>query len=151
VNRERSDKKSYTDKEIWLVTRLPRLLLCFFVWLVRWCDAHNLLPASFIKNDPLYASMFVANVGSIGMDAAFHHLYEYGNISLFCTVGKIQEMPVVENGKLAVGKVLHIRWSYDERIDDGFTSNKGIGSAVRVLEDPFTYFPKKPAPEATPQ
>lgn len=136
---ERSNKKTYTDKEIHLVTLMPRFLLRFLVKFLRWLDYYNLLPYSFIKNDPLYSSLFIANLGSIGMDSAYHHLYEYGTIPLFMTVGKIQEMPVVEDGKVVVGKRLHIRWSYDERIDDGLTSGKGINSVVRILEDPFKY------------
>lgn len=137
---QRSNKKTYVDKEIDIITMLPRFVLRFMVKLIKWLDYYNLLPASFIKNDPLYASLFIANLGSFGMDAGFHHLYEYGNISIFGMVGKIREMPVVEDGQIVVRKILHIRWSYDERIDDGFTAGKGIDTVVKVLEDPFTHF-----------
>ena len=51
--------------------------------MVRWLDSVNLLPGSFIHPDPMYASMFIANLGSVKLESAFHHLYEYGNIPLF--------------------------------------------------------------------
>ncbi len=137
---ERSDKKTYTDKEIVLVTLLPRFLLRFLVWFLYWLDAHNLLPYGYIKSDPMYASLFIANLGTLGMDAGFHHLYEYGTIPLFGMVGEIRDMPVVEDGKVCARRLMHIRWSYDERIDDGLTAGIGINSVVRILEDPLTYF-----------
>jgi hypothetical protein len=130
--------------------------LRFLVFVVRWLDSWNLLPDSFIKNDPLYASVFIANIGSFGMDPGYHHLYEYGNISIFGMVGKLQEMPVVEGGQVVVGKILPIRWSFDDRVDDGFTAGAAIASAVKFLEDPVIYF-QKPTVEvknngiATPQ
>ncbi len=140
LNVERSEKKTYTDKEIDLVTHLPGFMLRFFVGLVRWLDYYNLLPSSFIEKDPLFSGVFIANLGSIGMDAGYHHLYEYGTISIFAMVGKIKEMPIVVNGQVVVEPMLHIRWSYDERIDDGMSSGKGIDSVVEILEHPFDYF-----------
>jgi hypothetical protein len=35
---------------------------------------------------------------------------------------------------------MHIRWSYDERIDDGLSARFGIDSAKHALEHPFEYF-----------
>ena len=137
---ERSNKKTYTDKEIDLVSLLPRCILKPILWLVRKFDYYNLLPSSFTEKDPLFASLFIANLGSIGMDAAYHHLYEYGTISIFATAGKIKDIPVVENDQIVVRKVLHLRWSYDERIDDGLSSSKGIATAVEILENPYKYF-----------
>lgn len=136
---ERSDKKTYVDKEVNLLTLLPCFLLSFLSWFARFLDYYNLLPYSFIRKDPLYASMFIANLGSLGMDAGFHHLYEYGTIPLFCVVGKIQEMPVAENGQVVVRRMLHIRWTYDERIDDGMTAGIGIATFVKAMEDPLRY------------
>ena len=46
----------------------------------------------------------------------------------------------VEAGQVVVRPTLHIRWSYDERIDDGLNARFGIDSALRALEHPFEYF-----------
>ena len=40
------------------------------------------------------------------------------------------------DGKVVPAKLLHIRYSYDERIDDGLSSRFGIDSVKRCLEDP---------------
>ena len=32
---------------------------------------------------PFYSSLFISHLGSIGADAPFHHLYEFGTTSVF--------------------------------------------------------------------
>ena len=108
--------------------------------LLKALDANNMLPASFIEHDAFYTSMVIANLGSLGMRAAFHHLYEYGTCSLFLMVGKSEGRPVVKDGKVVPEKTLHVRWSYDERIDDGLTSSHGMATVRERMEDPNRYF-----------
>ena len=60
-------------------------------------------------------------------------------VGLFLMAGQIEERPVVEDGQVVPRKTLHIRWSYDERIDDGLTSRFGIESVKRALENPREY------------
>lgn len=137
---ERSGERTYADREFDLLGALPRPLLMRGVQLARWLDHHNLLPGSFIANDPLYTSVFIANLGSLDMAAGYHHLYEWGNCPAFMMVGRIEERPVVENGQVVVQKQLHIRWTYDERIDDGLTARHGLDAVKRALEDPEAAF-----------
>jgi hypothetical protein len=133
----RSGRESHTDKEIKLFLRLPAPLLRLGVRVVRWLDAHNLLPASFIENDPLYASVFVANLGSVGLDAGFHHLYEYGTIPIFVVFGALHRAPVVlEDGSVASREVFKLRYTYDERIEDGFYAARGLDQIKDQLEHP---------------
>ncbi|HTD26297.1 MAG TPA: hypothetical protein VK649_04950, partial [Candidatus Elarobacter sp.] len=89
VGEGRSGRASATDREINLFLRLPAPVLRLGVRLVRRLDAWGLLPASFSADDPLYASAFVANLGSVGLDAAYHHLFEYGTIPIFVTIGRL--------------------------------------------------------------
>lgn len=132
----RSGEKTYSDKEFALFDALPRPVFELATALVRWLDHNNLLPGFFIEGDPLYTSMFIANLGSLDMDPGFHHLYEYGNCPLFCMVGKIREELRMEDGQVVAVPVLHLRYSYDERIDDGLTGRNGIRAMVRVLAEP---------------
>ena len=136
INVERSGKRTYADKEYDLFTLIPRPILHRLVRLFRLLDYYNLIPGSFIENDPMYTSMFVANLGSVKMGAGFHHLYEWGTCPLFLMVGAIEDRPVVRDGALEVRPMLHLRFSYDERVDDGLTAGKGIASLKEILEDP---------------
>lgn len=136
---ERSDTKTYVDKELDLLMLLPRPILRGAVAFFRQLDYYGLLPASFIKGDAMFASGVVANLGSLNMGAGYHHLYEWGTASLFLMVGKVEEKPVVIDGEITIQKVLHIRYSYDERIDDGLNARFGIDSVKNALEHPFEY------------
>jgi hypothetical protein len=134
---ERTDRKTRDDKELGFFASLPRPIIRFCVSFIKWLDYYNLVPGSFIHPDGMYTSVFVANLGSLKMGAGYHHLFEWGNCPLFMMVGQIEEKPVVEDGKVVPAKILHIRWTYDERIDDGLTARFGIESSKAVLEDPF--------------
>ncbi len=136
---ERSGETTYADREFALFHRLPRAVLDAAVLLFRWLDRRNLLPGGFIEGDGMYTSVFVANLGSLGMGPAYHHLYEWGTCPLFLMAGRIEERPVVEGGAVVARRVLPLRWSYDERIDDGLNSRFGMEAVRKALEDPFTY------------
>ncbi len=137
---ERSGDETYSDKELGIFTQLPRPLLETALDVLRWADHRNLVPGDFIKNDGFYTSIFIANLGSLGMHAGYHHLYEYGTCPLFMMVGKIEERPIVVDGKVVVHKMLPIRWTYDERIDDGLTAKYGMQSCLDALENPDEKF-----------
>jgi hypothetical protein len=139
IHHQRSGKPTHADKEYRLFDLLPRVALRFAVWLFHALDYLNLLPYAFTKEDALYSSAVVANLGSLEMNAGFHHLYEWGTASVFAMVGQVTEEPVVEDGKVVVGKVLTVRYSYDERIDDGLSTRKAIWRVNEILSDPETH------------
>jgi len=132
----RSEKKSYTDKETNLVLLLPRIGIRFLVWFLSTLDYFNLLPGSFIKNDLFYSSLFVANLGSVGLEAGYHHQYEYGNVPIFVCIGKIKPMPVVRDGEVVVRQVAEVKVTYDERIEDGFNGSLGLDRFQYYMENP---------------
>jgi len=136
---ERSGKKTYADKELGLFALIPRAVLEAAVRMFFKLDYYNLLPKSFIENDGMFTSIFIANLGSLNMRAGFHHLFEWGNCPLFMMVGRVEEKPVVVDGEVKVQKQLHIRWTYDERIDDGLTASYGMATVNRVLENPYEW------------
>jgi len=136
IGEERSGKKTAADKEFDLLNALPRPLLYAGERLLQWLDYYNLLPAAFIHGDAMYTSIFIANLGSLGMGAGYHHLYNWGTCPLFIMVGRTEERVVVEDGKPVIKRILPLRFTYDERIDDGLNAHHGIESVVRVIEDP---------------
>lgn len=133
----RSDAKSETDKEINLLLKLPPLLLRWFVRTGRWLNDRNLLPASMIRNDPLFASLFVANLGSVGLDAVYHHNYEYGTIPIFVVMGKVKMVPMAtEDGRVVAEEIFEFTFSYDERTEDGFYAARSLETVRHRLEHP---------------
>src|SRR5690606_4112017 len=107
---ERSGQRTAADKEYDLFNLLPRPLLSGAARLLRALDYYGLLPyGAFIEGDGMYTSMFVANLGSLGMAPGYHHLYEWGNCPLFLMVGKIEDRVIVEDGKPVHVRVLPLR------------------------------------------
>lgn len=137
---ERSDAVTYTDKEVGLMSKIPRPIMKLGYKLLQGLNYYNLLPASFIVNDGFHTSLFAANLGSIGMNAGYHHLYEWGTCPLFMMVGRLEERVFVENGEIVIKKVFPLRFTYDERIDDGLTAGHGIKAVIDAMENPFQVF-----------
>ena len=133
------DKKLETEseKEMRFVTKLPIFLIRWLVALQRMVDWYGLLPRFMTRNDPLYSSAYVVNLGSVGLEAAYHHLYEYGNIPFFIVIGKLKKAPVVdENGELVIHDVVNIRYTFDERITDGFYTSTALERFREYIENP---------------
>jgi pyruvate/2-oxoglutarate dehydrogenase complex dihydrolipoamide acyltransferase (E2) component len=137
ISEGRSDKPSTTDTELSLIFKLPVFLIGWMVWLLMKLDHFGLLPGSFIRKDPLFASLFIANLGSIDLDAGFHHLYEYGNIPMLIMAGRNKEEVVVgTDGNPEIRPMMTLRYSFDERIEDGLYGAQAIGIMKRIIEDP---------------
>jgi len=136
VGEARSDRLSRIDKELSVLLRLPGFLLAAAVRLLRRLDVWGLAPRSMLDPDPMYASAFVANLGSIRIDAVYHHLYEYGNCPLFVTIGQMQPRAIVEGDAIVVRPTVMLRYTYDERIEDGFYCASAIELLRRRVEDP---------------
>jgi hypothetical protein len=149
VSRGRSDEKSHVDRELSLALRLPGPLLRLCVVLLRWLDAWNLLPGAFIRSDPMYASAFIANLGSVRLDSAYHHLYEYGNIPLFAAIGRVHEEVVADGkGGVATRHVASIKYTLDERIEDGLYCAAAVDSLRQLIEDPAAWGALPSLPDA---
>ena len=44
------------------------------------------------------------------------------------------------DGAVTVRRILPLRWSYDDRIDDGLNARFGLSAIQRILENPFEEF-----------
>lgn len=136
----RSDQLTHMDKEFNLLLRLPGFLLALGLKLVKLLDALNLLPESFIRNDTMYASLFVANLGSVKLESAFHHLYEYGNIPLFAAIGQAKRVvAVAEDGEVTTKLVCSVKYTFDERIEDGLYCAQSLELVRKLAEDPRAF------------
>ncbi len=139
VNRERGDDRTYLDKELDIFLMLPRFALTRAFRLLKWLDSVNLLPGGFIRDDGMFSSVFIANLGSLGMGSAYHHLYEWGNCPLFITVGAIEEVARVVDGEVRAVPVLPLRITFDERIEDGLSARDALREMERALADPLEH------------
>ena len=151
VERARAGGRS-VDREVALVMRLPGPLIRLLVALVRWLDGWNLLPGWFTRDDPMFSSLFLANLGSAGVSDAYHHLYEYGTCSVFGAISAPRRMALVEGDAVAVREGLRVSWTLDERVGDAFYAARSLALVQATLEDPERHLgpPAAPAPRPAP-
>lgn len=130
----RSDKQSAVDKELGLLTALPVFVLRFLVWLAMWLDGKNLLPRALRDDDPLFASAYVSNLGSLKLEACHHHLWNYGSVSVFCTIGKPRAVLELRDGQVVERKKLTLKYTFDERIEDGLYCARSLDLVRAAVE-----------------
>lgn len=120
-----------------LFMRLPRGLLRVAVKLLSLWDFYVDTPGFLRGVDPLRCSAYIANLGSVGMGAAYHHLFEWGTCSLFVTIGQIKPTVVVgEDGAPTVRRTLELKIALDERIADGYYDARALELFDAYLNDP---------------
>jgi hypothetical protein len=126
------------DKSIEVLTRLPKFLTTFIFFILRILDHFGLLSKSFIHDNPLFVSAYVTNVGSIGLDAPFHHMYEWGTTSLFSSLGKIRKDYIVceKTETLKITDTVNITFTIDERIADGIYMANALNDFKKYMENP---------------
>lgn len=135
----RKEKENGLDKLLVLFGSLPRPIMSLVFAIVRVLDFHGRLPAFIRKELPFYCSVFVSNLGSIGVDAPFHHLYELGTTSIFLAIGKAEMKPVVnDEGIVEVRKILTLNFTADERICDGYYFARSLDRFAKFIEHPDT-------------
>jgi hypothetical protein len=139
VGEARSEKKSQIDKELGVLLKLPGFLLVFLLGLMKRLYAWGLAPRSLVDSDPMYTSAFVANLGSIKIDAAYHHLYEHGTCPLFVTIGQVTHVPAVVDGAVVARPTVTLRYSFDERVEDGLYAARALKMFAERVEDPASW------------
>jgi hypothetical protein len=76
-------------------------------------------------------------VGSVGIDAPFHHNFEFGTCGLFVAIGKIRkERAIDEEGKATTRDRVKVTFTYDDRIADGIYCGRAIDLLRSFVEHP---------------
>ena len=142
---------SPSDADAALILKFPGLIRRLILAVGRFGDAFGLLPASMIERDPMYASVFFANLASLGLDAGYHHLYEYGSIGIFGAIGR----PTTDAGSPTSGpdrrRTMTLKWTFDERVEDGLLAGYALKRARQILEDPIAAGLPRPEPGTLPR
>ncbi|NHJ46263.1 MAG: hypothetical protein FK733_00610 [Asgard group archaeon] len=135
---EARHEENPNQKDIDFWGGMPRFIIRFMFWLMRWTDERN-MPLKFIIDDmPLWCSCFIAHLGSINIDSVFHHLFELGTGSVLLTIGKIHKTQVVnqETEEVEIKEVMDIRSSIDDRIASGIYTGPTFDLLKNLIENP---------------
>lgn len=109
------------DKLIHVLNKFPRWFYTLFINLITWLDFHGKMPKFIHEVSPFHTSVFVTNMGSIGAEPIYHHLYNFGTTSVFIALGNRRKQRVIDkDGKIKERRVMKLRFTADERIADGY-------------------------------
>lgn len=116
---------------------IPGVFLKFVVWLLKLMDYFGWLPRFLLEVSPFHGSMFITSMGSLGIPAIYHHLYNFGNLPVFCAFGcKRRANEVTAEGEVVQRKYMDLKFVLDERIVDGFYYATAIKHMNRILQHP---------------
>ena len=138
------DAPTDTDFVAKIFSFCPTFLKSFAVFAVRSLDKVGLMPRVIHKASPFHSSVFITDVGSLGVPPVYHHLYEFGTTSAFLSVGKKDVFPqALAEGEVVGRRMLHLRYVIDERICDGYYFASAIKLMNKLLKNPQVLL-KKP-------
>jgi hypothetical protein len=129
LGRRRGGEKTRSDGEMSLALRLPPSLIKLAVAVLHQANQLGLLPKKMIDDDPLFASAFAANLGSVDMNAGYHHLWEYGTCSAFAMMGRVKT-------RLDGSRYFEMKYTYDERMADGLYAGITMDMIKEWVENP---------------
>ena len=124
----RGDELDNSTQGMDTLTKLPPFILRFIMWILHKLDFYGRVPDFLIKEDPNYATVFISNLGSIGLKAGYHHLCNWGTNSIFVVLG---EKKIVDGRE-----VMDLGITLDERIADGYYYSKTIKLLKYLLQNP---------------
>ncbi|MHA1211921.1 MAG: 2-oxo acid dehydrogenase subunit E2 [Candidatus Heimdallarchaeota archaeon] len=135
---EARHEENPNEKDINLVGGLPRWVIKLLFWFMRRRDEHNRPLVSITDDMPLWSTVFIAHLGSINVDAVYHHPFELGTNGIFIVIGKIKKAALVnqETDEIEVKKVMELRISIDDRIASGSYTGPTIAMLQELLENP---------------
>ncbi|MCL1964354.1 MAG: hypothetical protein FWF69_04755 [Firmicutes bacterium] len=131
-----------TDKVARFLLEVPGLPT-FIVALVRVLDRYGLMPRFLVNISPFHTGLFITNMMSLGMGAVNHHIYNFGNTSVFVSIGKVDRVPVPgPGGTVKLERSIPLGLVADERVTSGasfvraFTLWRDLLTDPTVLETP---------------
>jgi hypothetical protein len=137
------DTKNDTDKLAKLIMAIPGQLVRFLVWVLRSLDYIGLMPKIINRLSPFHTSVFITDLGSIGIQPVYHHLYDFGTTSLFVAFGiKMKEKVINSDNEITNKKYVRVCVVTDERIVDGhyfataFKLYRNLIKRPEVLDQP---------------
>lgn len=135
ANKEKTmeNKTDYTAK---LLSLIPNMFIRITVKLLRFLDRHGAMPKKLIEVSPFHTSVFLTNVGSLGIDSIYHHLYNFGTTSMFFAMGKKKKSYVYDDDEIKEERCITIAFVGDERICDGYYYATSFKLLYKYLKKP---------------
>ena len=116
--------------------KAPRFLLRFALTILRIMDYFGWLPQSLLDASPFHGSMIITDLGSLRIGPIYHHIYNFGSVTLFFGMGTVEKIAVVEKGEARMKRFLPIGITADERVCSGAHYAAFFGTMSYLLNHP---------------
>ena len=130
------ENSNKTDKLVNLLNVIPSGLIGGIVKFLMFLDKHGLLARKIIDASPFHTSVFLTNVGSLGIDSIYHHIYNFGTTSMFFSMGKKKKSYIYEDDEIKEEKCITLAFVGDERICDGYYYASSFKLLSKYLKKP---------------
>lgn len=132
------EEKNSTDKFVKILSHMPGFIYGAAVGTLKIMDRMGLLPKFVQELSPFHASMFITDLGSLGIKPVYHHIYNFGTNSIFLSFG-IRKRQHLLNDDATIDKIKkqELKVVVDERIVDGFYFAQAIKLATKIMENPY--------------
>lgn len=134
-NKQKSTENNM-DKIVKLFNLVPNTLILWIVKLLKFLDKHGIMPKFIINLSPFHTSVFLTNVGSLGIDSIYHHIYNFGTTSMFFSMGKKKKSYIYEDDEIREEKCITVAFVGDERICDGYYYATSFKQLTKYLKKP---------------
>ena len=132
-----TEAESNFDNVAGLLSRVPRPILRGIVKILQALDYHGLIPKALRKVSPFHGSMIITSMGSLGIPAIYHHLYDFGTLPIFISYGSIFAGDAVKrDGTKERHHFVTFKVVTDERICDGYYYASAFKRIKRYLLRP---------------
>lgn len=119
------------------IAKAPQWVRKIIMNTIRSLDEHGHLPAFLATEDPYNSTVFISNLGSIKLNAGYHHLTNWGTNSVFVVVGEKHMQPFCDaDGNVSIRPGLSLGITLDERIGDGYYFSKTVRLLKKLLSEP---------------
>ncbi len=125
------------DKTAKMLMKIPRFIFRGAMGVLRWMDYHGILPKSLLSVSPFHGSIIVTSMGSLGIPAIYHHIYNFGTLPIFLSYGSVfSANRVCRDGTVEKRKYVSMKIVTDERICDGFYYASAFKRLKKILQHP---------------
>ncbi len=134
---EAREADSGFDKVAGILKKIPRPIMRGLISFLTWLDYHGKLPKMLMNVSPFHGSMIVTSMGSLGIPAIYHHLYNFGTLPVFVSYGNVFTADAIKrDGTRERHHFVTLKVVTDERICDGFYYASAFKRLKRYLLHP---------------
>lgn len=133
----RSEAIDKSSDDLRILMKFPHFIGRMVLGVMKFIDNHGVVPKSVSESDIFFKSVAVTNLGSIRLNAGYHHLSNWGTNSFFVIIGEKKRRKFTDrDGNEVLRDSIELGLTIDERIADGYYFAKTIRLFKHYMKHP---------------